>query len=96
MVLLSADMPQLWERVVKLSFGDRPGAPPSHHIIFEVMGRYKTSAKHEYVLRRCQVANDVLFCCFYKSKIDSSRHRRKKKKNFTCFSQPTRLIAHAT
>lgn len=39
LVLLDATIPQVWERVVQLSFGKRPGTPASLHIFFEIMGR---------------------------------------------------------
>lgn len=39
LVLLSAAVPQAWERVVQLSLGARPGAEPTCNIFFELMGR---------------------------------------------------------
>ena len=40
LVLTGAAMPQPWERVAALSFGTRPGDPPRHQLMCEVMGRY--------------------------------------------------------
>ena len=56
LVLLDATVPQQWERVVQLSFGPRPGTPPTHHIFFEVMGRCIT-----FLLANCFAAELCTF-----------------------------------
>ena len=40
LVLLSAGLPQPWERVVALGLSSRPSDPISHTLYFEAMGRY--------------------------------------------------------
>ncbi|KAK9868230.1 hypothetical protein WJX84_009935 [Apatococcus fuscideae] len=40
LVLLQADLPQPWERVIALSLSSRPSDPISHVLYFEAMGRY--------------------------------------------------------
>jgi hypothetical protein len=40
LVLTDVSMPQPWERVVQLSFGTRPGEPPSRRAYVEVMSRW--------------------------------------------------------
>eukprot|EP00798_Chlamydomonas_sp_ICE-L_P021695 gene21695-28718_t len=40
LVLIGAKMPEPWERVIQLQFGERPGESPSHFIYCEVMARY--------------------------------------------------------
>jgi len=42
-VLLDARAHAAWERVCRLSFGDRPGGEVSHEILCEVMGRYSNA-----------------------------------------------------
>ncbi|WP_338441788.1 NFACT RNA binding domain-containing protein [Synechococcus elongatus IITB4] len=38
--LIDLQLPQPWERIVALSFGDRPGDPPRFRLLLEVMGKY--------------------------------------------------------
>lgn len=40
LVLVGVKMPQAWERVLQLQFGERLGAPPTRSLYCEVMARY--------------------------------------------------------
>ena len=56
-VLLDADAHQAWERVCKLSFGDRPGGEVSHELLCEIMGRHSNA----FILDAL-AGNEVLAC----------------------------------
>lgn len=69
-VLLDANAHAAWERVCKLSFGDRPGGEVSHELLCEIMGRNSNA----FILD-CKAGDAVVACAYQVGEKQSSVRR---------------------